>query len=1145
MNTIAATLAAFFCLASPEGVKNPEDLIGVKPAELPEEWYLDFTRTGDRQRHGRPYGQRTEMLEKLIWAEDHDGRKGRYVDTIAEYLKAFNAMKSWNIPAHDASLESWNGTPHIDLGSSRIALAAVQALGICGDRLPAELVRETRENIERRQFAPYFRTLAGEKIKDHWWYHTANNWNAVCNGNVVRSALLYYPVGSEERKRIVDAVLKAFPYFIAGFTDDGYCSEGAGYWSYGFGHYLLAGLALREAPEKIDIFGDPKIKRIARYGFEYKLTAGQSPQFADGGGTPAGCFLGMLGEIWPDLKLDLGLRSEFPDAQVWICRGENFAVGFKGGHNNEFHNHNDLGSYNVLVDGKIRSGDVGGEVYTRRTFSKDRYVSKVLNSYAHPVPRFGGVLQGTGAEYKAKVVRTDFTPERDTVVLDLSGAYPAGANLDSFIRTFTFVRGKSAAFEIEDDIRFKTPTAVEEPVVWTAADPLIPELVADVPCEIFEETVENPGRKPVRIRGLRTTAPVSAAKFKFSFSEKNPLGIGTYTQTFDVKFADAAAAARAECVMTRLPGGADRMLSARWDDSNPAHIAKVKMLNEVGVKATIYANGSAKYLVNEGRELLRLGHAVGNHTTKHPFMMEVSANRDFAEILLNRVNIETNLDASCVSFAQPFGWCAAIDEAKPVLVSDILFNTGHYVSGDNVIPETKGGEKKRYPTRLVRSGDSKIEPEKVAKSFADALEWIAANPRFPRMSYGIHSWCDDAGNKLQAQTIRDAWREDWCTGTDAEYGAYSYQFDNGEVRKIRTEGDTVTFAVRRFDPRPLGSAIPLSLKFSEEPKEIALAKGERGTYVLPHDADRRAVTKIGVAGSEKFPDLDAKLEIFPEGFAELTLVNRGKTELGDLCFVMMAPPKWNRGRSVEFLRTLAPGADAKIKFDFGGRAARKDYAYGPADYACSIDFYADGEACRVWTIAQDAGEEPPKMKTPCEVVKCIGPFDVAKFDAEFARKASIPGAELEDLGAAVNEKWYASGKNGGSGFTVHFWNDFNYHPKDRMDYRDAVYPLVKEKRQARLFVYDFVSEREGTAKLYASTDRGLPAVSPRAWVNGAETALERKVVNAIPVRKGVNRVVVELGMVQTRWPESVLMIVCEDGLDSPLPAADAALQSPK
>ena len=87
MAAFALIFASFFCLASPEGVKDPESLLRSSPMDLPEEWYLDFTKTGDRQRHGRPYGQRTAKLEELIWAEQNDGCKGRFVGKIAEFLR--------------------------------------------------------------------------------------------------------------------------------------------------------------------------------------------------------------------------------------------------------------------------------------------------------------------------------------------------------------------------------------------------------------------------------------------------------------------------------------------------------------------------------------------------------------------------------------------------------------------------------------------------------------------------------------------------------------------------------------------------------------------------------------------------------------------------------------------------------------------------------------------------------------------------------------------------------------------------------------------------------------------------------------------------------------------------------------------------
>ena len=92
------------------------------------------------------------------------------------------------------------------------------------------------------------------------------------------------------------------------------------------------------------------------------------------------------------------IRDWFPDAQVLTCRpgssdGQDFAVSIKGGRNGNSHGHDDLGSF-VLVVGKTPLlVDPGSEVYTARTFSKDRFKSRVINSFGHNVPLVAGELQ--------------------------------------------------------------------------------------------------------------------------------------------------------------------------------------------------------------------------------------------------------------------------------------------------------------------------------------------------------------------------------------------------------------------------------------------------------------------------------------------------------------------------------------------------------------------------------------------------------------------------------------------------------------------------------------------------------------------------------------------------------------------------------
>ena len=111
------------------------------------------------------------------------------------------------------------------------------------------------------------------------------------------------------------------------------------------------------------------------------------------------------------------LRSWFEDAGVLIARPAQdsdavLGVALKGGHNAEHHNHNDVGSYVVVVKDRAVLLDPGSEVYTARTFSAQRYESKLLNSFGHPVPVVAGQLQQTGREAHAEVLATEFTDEQ-------------------------------------------------------------------------------------------------------------------------------------------------------------------------------------------------------------------------------------------------------------------------------------------------------------------------------------------------------------------------------------------------------------------------------------------------------------------------------------------------------------------------------------------------------------------------------------------------------------------------------------------------------------------------------------------------------------------------------------------------------------
>lgn len=555
-------------------VDSAERRLGQPVPEAPDDQYLEFSQTGNRTHYQASVGQLLDGFMEIYVAECLEN-KGRFLAKVVDYVDAICALKSWTLPAHDASLTCFHGKPHVDLYAGHVALALAICRDWLADRLPPPTRAKIADEIARRIFAPHLDHARGvRKIHEHWWFHGGNNWNSVCNCCVVRTALAVVE-DRRARAEFVAFAEESVPYALAGYTADGYCTEGMGYWTYGYGHHIFMGLSLRAATGgRLDLFADPKCRDIMKYAYGFQMQDGHSPHFADGSGNAGVVNLALGRQVWPDifsstaLKVPLlrgdpaefslrafgqepapaaptmdtlPLRSWFPSAQVLIARANHperkmcFGVAFKGGHNNELHNHNDIGSYYVMLDCTEMTGDPGGEVYTRRTFSKDRYVSPVLNSYGHPVPVVGGKLQLTGRQAAARILSTSFTDKEDSISIEYASAYPVKA-LASLVRTLTFNR-ETNALTVSDRIVCSEPTAFEVPVItyrtWKKNEAsthfsfdksekthrkLEMSVSASAPVTFAEQKIENPSRPDVHRLAFTFAKPVTEATFTTVFT---------------------------------------------------------------------------------------------------------------------------------------------------------------------------------------------------------------------------------------------------------------------------------------------------------------------------------------------------------------------------------------------------------------------------------------------------------------------------------------------------------------------------------------------------------------------------------------------------------------------------------------------------
>jgi hypothetical protein len=480
-------------------IKQAEALIGSAPPELPDELYLEYTQNGNRNRYERPYGQRVRRITQLLRAECLENQ-GRFLPTLEQDIVAMCDERSWVMPAHDAALENFHGRRlYADLGCSARGKLLAQVDWWLQDRLSADIRQRLRSEINRRMLDPYYDLIRTGIFsgRGHWWALGANNWNAVCTANMVITALTLRE-SAQERAELLAAMEISNPIFLSGFTADGYCSEGMGYWNYGFGHFMIMGEAVLETTGgRLSIYDDPIIENICAYARNAQIEKGLVPAFADCGinARPSTSTLLLIQRRYPQtlhervvitnpFALDLDCfalcafgdespyaekvaeegqfppRSYFQDAGVFITRTEHpehglFGAAIKAGHNNEQHNHNDVGSFLITLNGRAYIIDPGAETYTRRTFSRERYLSDMLNSYGHPVPIVGGKLQSVGRQAAGTIIREEFSDDVDHIIIDYKDAY-ALPELEKLQRSFTFDR-KNACVQVRDDVAFSSP----------------------------------------------------------------------------------------------------------------------------------------------------------------------------------------------------------------------------------------------------------------------------------------------------------------------------------------------------------------------------------------------------------------------------------------------------------------------------------------------------------------------------------------------------------------------------------------------------------------------------------------------------------------------------------------------------------------
>lgn len=132
-----------------------------------------------------------------------------------------------------------------------------------------------------------------------------------------------------------------------------------------------------------------------------------------------------------------------PGVEVLVTRERDgdlagLTMAAKAGHNREHHNHLDVGTYWVAVDGRPVVVDAGQPTYTATSFTDRRYEQWSVHSAWHNVPE-PGAAQVPGLAHAARDVQVEDGARVTGLSCELAAAYPAG-QVESWRRGVRLVR---------------------------------------------------------------------------------------------------------------------------------------------------------------------------------------------------------------------------------------------------------------------------------------------------------------------------------------------------------------------------------------------------------------------------------------------------------------------------------------------------------------------------------------------------------------------------------------------------------------------------------------------------------------------------------------------------------------------------------
>jgi hypothetical protein len=462
---------------------------------IPEAKYSflrEFHITGNRTHYEWPHRLKRENLYLLAIGSFLTERED-FLLRLQDYIWDICNEITWCYPAHLPERLDYS-EPYIDLFASMTAEQLGEILDLLEDKLDENIRERIKFELKQRIYIPFY-----EHPDRYWWANAYwSNWCAVCTGAIGASAI----AGRAEEpyfSKILFEVIQRLNRYLNYFDDKGGWVEGVGYWNFGLTHLARFADSLYRITEgRVNIFEHPKLQVTGMFPIHCYLPPDRFVNFGDcppwglelnrdlvillSSYTKAGSRLNWLSsqvdmrelENFRCLRREESKEIEIPKETSIHFRGIDWVItrrswedklgpilAVKAGNNGEPHNQLDIGHSIFYVYGQPFLHDLGAGIYTKDYFREGRYKNPFCNAEGHSLIFIDGESEGIGKEYEGKIVSFDPREDKDTIVIDLTKAYPPG-KANKITRTLQFLKdGRDGQLILEDLVSLNTTCKIE------------------------------------------------------------------------------------------------------------------------------------------------------------------------------------------------------------------------------------------------------------------------------------------------------------------------------------------------------------------------------------------------------------------------------------------------------------------------------------------------------------------------------------------------------------------------------------------------------------------------------------------------------------------------------------------------------------